>query len=322
MAPDILVIGQITVDDMVPAQPGPWRRQVGGNALYAAAGARLWCDPARIGVVARLGSSIPFDIPALLHDAGLTSAGLRPVAIDHLVEWIVYEEDGSRQSLPRNPDLRDPAADIEELFARYLRRLESISASFEDIPKDWLSARAIHLAPQVLARHEAACRALRTKAEFLSVDPSPHYSRGRDVKALAATLTGISAFLPSQAEVQHLSSNTSDWPSVVRNLCAAGFPEVVLKLGGAGALIGEAADQQIRKLPAAAAAQTDPTGAGDAFSGAYSANRALGLPPLEAAQRAAVAAAMVIQCSGADEALRLKPDCAQSRLRDYLALLK
>ena len=47
--PDLLVLGQVTVDHAVPATPGPWRESLGGNALYAAAGARLFCDPAGSG---------------------------------------------------------------------------------------------------------------------------------------------------------------------------------------------------------------------------------------------------------------------------------
>ena len=36
--PNLVIFGQITVDDVVPASPGIWRRLLGGNALYAAAG--------------------------------------------------------------------------------------------------------------------------------------------------------------------------------------------------------------------------------------------------------------------------------------------
>jgi hypothetical protein len=319
MAPDILIVGQITVDDVVPSRPGLWRRQLGGNSLYATAGARLWCDPKRIGIVARLASSLPFDVPALLESAGLSTAGLRSLKVEPLVEWIVYEEDSSRQSMPRNIELRDPTASRTELFARYLRHLERLSASFGDIPEGWLPACAIHLAPQVLTRHQEACRTLKGARAFVSVDPSPHYSIERDAPELVMVLPGVSAFLPSLAEVQHLMGSDGDLVSLVRDLCAAGFPEVVLKIGGAGALVGQRSDLKVRKLPAAAAVPVDLTGAGDAFGGAYAASRALGFEPVEAAQRAIVAAAMVTECSGADEALRLQPACACSRLQEYVA---
>ena len=101
MAPDLLILGQATVDHVVPARPGPWRPQMGGNALYAAAGARLWLEPCRIGVVTRCGRDYPFALKSVLAGAGIEALALTEVDVDHLVEWLIYEEDGSRRSLPR-----------------------------------------------------------------------------------------------------------------------------------------------------------------------------------------------------------------------------
>ena len=318
MSPDILILGQITVDDTVPANPGPWCRQLGGNALYAVAGARLWCDPRQIGMVARLPANLPFDVHQMLENAGLTAEGLAPVEIEPLIEWIVYEEDGNRQSLPRTPALRDPTAGVQQLFQRYLQHLAGLSASYEDIPVKWLPANAIHLSPQVLERHAQSCCTLAGQTKFLSIDPSPHYSRSRKVSELADTLTGATAFLPSEAEVQHLADADADWPSVVMALRRAGFAEVVLKRGAAGALLAAAGTDEVVALPAANACPVDLTGAGDAFSGAYAASRALGYSPRDAGARAAIAAAMIVECSGTHEAFLLRPRDAEVRLHNYL----
>ena len=231
MAPDVLILGQITVDDTVPATPGLWERRLGGNALYAAAGARLWCGPERVGIVARASIHLPFDLFAILRRAGLSSDGLVAVDEEPMQEWVVYEEDGNRQTMPRNPPLRDPAASLDELFRRYLEHLENLSSSYEDIPPAWLPAKAIHLSPQVLRRHAHSCAQLAGRTEFLSVDPSPHYARSRDAAELVEMLPGISAFLPSQAEIQHLGDVYSDWTAAVSALCQAGFAEVRLKGG-------------------------------------------------------------------------------------------
>jgi sugar/nucleoside kinase (ribokinase family) len=318
VSPDILILGQITVDDTVPATPGPWRRQLGGNALYAAAGARLWCDAERIGTVARIPVHLPFDVHQMLEDAGLSADGLVTVETEPLIEWIVYEEDGNRQSLPRNPPLRDPAANADELLRRYLTYLASLSASCEDIPAKWLPAKAIHLAPQVLERHAHSCRTLVGKTDFLSVDPSPHYSRSRGAAELADLLAGATAFLPSQAEVQHLGDVHPDWPAAVLALRRAGFSEVVLKKGSLGALLASSDDEAVVSLAVARACPVDLTGAGDAFAGAYATSRALGYSPREAGARAAVAAAVIVECTGAAEAFSLKPQQAQVRLQHYL----
>ena len=182
-------------------------------------------------MVARVPLHLPFDVYQMLVRAGLTTDGLIPVETEPLIEWIVYEEDGNRQSLPRNPALRDPASDTGELLRRYLQHLASLSASCEDIPAKWLPAKAIHLAPQVLERHAESCRKLVGKTDFLSVDPSPHYSRSRNTAALADALTGATAFLPSQAEVQHLSELYPDWPSAAFCFTPCGILRSRIKRG-------------------------------------------------------------------------------------------
>lgn len=318
MTIDILVLGQITIDDVVPPEPGLWQRRLGGNALYAAAGARLWCDPGRVGVVARVGSGVSIDVASLLRDAGLTADGLSHVSDEPLIEWILYEEDGQRQSVPRNAHLRDPGADAPELLARYLEHHERVSASADDIPPGWLPAAAVHLAPQQRARHGHACGALSDRTKFLSVDPSPHYSRALDEAGLGGLLRGATAFLPSQAEVKHLAAG-SDWAAVAARLGQAGLPEVVIKLGGGGALLHDSNSGLSAVLPAAGSAPRDLTGAGDAFCGAYAACRGMGLAPRDSLMRANVAAAMVVECMGAEEALRLSPAAAQSRFSAYAA---
>jgi hypothetical protein len=317
MTPDILLIGQITVDDTVPAAPGQWVRRLGGNAFYSVAGARLWCEPERIGMVARVAEDLPFNVSEILQHAGLSTAGLKRTSQEALIEWIMYEEDGARQSLPRNHNLRDPAADLQTLYRRYLTHLGNLSASFDDIPVEWLPARAIHLAPQVIERHRETCVALASRTAFLSVDPSPHYSRGATAVELRSMLKGAGAFLPSQAEIQHMGGANGGWKMVVDDLRDAGFLEVIMKRGSAGCVLADSETKQTLMLEPAASSPVDLTGAGDAFSGAYTASRALGYSPLESAKRASVAAAMIIECSGAEEAFQLRPAEARNRLMEY-----
>lgn len=224
MAPDLIIIGQATVDDVVPARPGPWRRRIGGNALYAAAGARLWLAPERIGVVTRAGRGFPFDLDALLARAGVSHHAIARVTEEHLIEWLLYEADGSRRSVPRNRDLQDAGGEGAGDAAAYLARLEAQSPTVGDIPEAWLPARAVYLAPQVAARHGSAVRALRQRTEFLSVDPSPHYSAGLSAEALGRMLAGTNALLPSEQEVGHLAAACGGWEAAVARLRAAGFP--------------------------------------------------------------------------------------------------
>jgi len=301
--PDLIILGQITIDDVVPATPGPWQRQIGGSSLYCLAGAKLWLDADRIGLVARLGRDYPFDIEALLNGAQVHHYSLGRFDADHLVEWLIYEPDGSRRSVPRNPDLLDIAAEGAVDMQPYVRKLLEIAPTAAEIPEHWLPARAVHLCPQVGRRHADNLRWLRDRADWISVDPSPHYSRDRTAAELARFLEGTSALLPSTLE---LRTQLRQLPPelLVMQLHQAGIPEVVLKRAEQPVVLAH--DNVLEVLPVESRPVIDPTGAGDSFCGAYAACRLLGHAPVDAAARAALTAALVVGCSGVAAALALR----------------
>jgi sugar/nucleoside kinase (ribokinase family) len=307
--PDLIVLGQVTIDDVVPASPGPWTRQIGGSALYAVAGARLWLDPARIALVARVGEGYPFDVETLLRDAGVRCVALSAFAAPHLVEWLIYEPDGTRRSLPRNAQLlqigAEGALSQPESAAQTLlqQKLLEIAPTAVEIPAHWLPAQALHLCPQVGERHGDALRALKDKVRWISVDPSPYYGRSASIAELARRLKGASALLASAQDIAALLLGREPRTTALA-LERAGFAEVVIKRGGAPLLL--AYGGAICEIPPVAVEVVDPTGAGDAFCGAYNACRVLGHPPAEAARRAAASAALVVGCRGVEAALRLR----------------
>jgi hypothetical protein len=100
MTPELLILGQITIDHVVPAEPGHWYERLGGNALYAAAGARLWCDSSRIGLVARRGPNMPASLGAMLAASGLTDSGIVPAATENMVAAVAISRG------PRNCAMR------------------------------------------------------------------------------------------------------------------------------------------------------------------------------------------------------------------------
>ena len=249
----------------------------------------------------------------MLGGAGLPAGGLTEVDVEPLVEWHLYERDGSRRSVPRNAALRDPAADVATLRQRYLAHLERLSPTAGDIPRAWLPARAAHVAPQVAARHGATVPWLRERADWVSVDPSPALRPAAEGGRARGHARSARAFLPSRAEVEHLAPDR-DWRGLVGRLREAGFAEVVVKLGDAGCLVAGPGFDAPCAIPAAPATVVDLTGAGDAFCGAYAAARLSGLDPVAAARRGAIAAAMVVECAGAAAALALSGAEAERRL--------
>src|SRR5262249_21372541 len=164
-------------------------------ALYAAAGARLWCDPGDVGIVTRLGHGLSGTVTTALRQAGLPTGGLTEGDEEPLVEWHLYEEDGSRRSFPRNAALREPTAHAAAatLRQRYLSHLASLSPAVSDTPRAWLPTRAALVAPQVAARHELTVPWLERRVDWVGVDPSPHYARHLKETELAAMLAGARA---------------------------------------------------------------------------------------------------------------------------------
>jgi hypothetical protein len=308
-APDLLIVGQVTVDDVVPAAPGPWQRQIGGSSLYAVAGARHWIEPERIGLVASVGQDYPFNVQALLSGIGVRCA-LTQFDAPHLIEWLIYEPDGSRRSLPRNSELLAIGAEGSwsqpaptAVDAALQARMLQMAPGLRQIPETWRSASAVHLCPQVGNRHGESVRGLAERVRWISVDPSPHYARSADAADLAHKLRGVSALLPSAQDLAELLHRLGP-RAAARALSQAGFPEVVLRRGGESILLAHAG--QLQELPVKRVAPLDPTGAGDAFCGAYAACRLSGLQPLEAARRAAATAALVVMCRGVEAALALE----------------
>jgi sugar/nucleoside kinase (ribokinase family) len=300
--PDLIILGQITIDDVVPASPGAWRRQIGGSSLYCLAGARLWLDSDRIGLVARLGRDYPFDIEAVLRGARVQHYSLTRFDAEHLIEWLIYEPDGSRRSVPRNRGLLDIGAEGAADTQPYLHKLLEIAPTAVEIPPNWLPARALHLCPQVGRRHTDNLRWLRNHVDWISVDPSPHYSRDLPAAELARFVAGASALLPSTLELRsQLRELTAE--ALVAQLHQAGIPEVILKRADRPIVL--AYDAGIEVVPVQSRLVIDPTGAGDSFCGAYAACRLLGFSPSQAAQRAAASAALVVGCSGIEAALAL-----------------
>jgi 2-dehydro-3-deoxygluconokinase len=112
-----------------------------------------------------------------------------------------------------------------------------------------------------------------------------------------AALSGCDIALPSSEDLGWLLG-TADPERQIDLLLAMGVAEAALTLGAEGCAI---ASKELRVQLAAprAAATIDTSGAGDAFNGAYLANRLKGISPVAAAQAAVQVAARVITHAGA-----------------------
>jgi fructoselysine-6-P-deglycase FrlB-like protein/sugar/nucleoside kinase (ribokinase family) len=298
--PRLLVVGNLTLDDVVLPDGTTRMASVGGNSLYAALGARLW-QPS-VGLVTRRGEDFPVDLMAELSTLGIATSGVVAVPGRTVRNWIVYEANGDRHWIYRTP--RD-------------RSLE-VAVQPGDLPEEWLAGEpppAVHVAAMPIDAAEAVVESVRRQAPraLISLDTHEDYvagHRGR-IRALAAR---VDAFLPSRSELADLVGY-DDPPRALAELGDLPTPILVVKMGEDGALVWGRRREPPQALSAAAGQVLDVTGAGDAFCGGFAAGLSLGDGPLQAARRGATSAAYAVAAFGSMGLASVEPAAARARLR-------
>jgi sugar/nucleoside kinase (ribokinase family)/fructoselysine-6-P-deglycase FrlB-like protein len=285
---DVIVIGNLTIDDVVHASGETTMASPGGNTIHAATAANVW--GVRVGLVARLGSDFPDEALRRLRSAGLETAGMRPVEGPTVRNWVIYEHDGRRTWVYRTPSER---------------RVE-VAPRPDDVPDAWLQGAAhppvVHIAAMPF---DAAVRMVehvrgRLSRAVITLDTHEAWdARRNEVLDLARR---VDVFLPSHEELE-ATLGYDDLNQACAELLAEGVRAVVVKRGAEGTLVA-VPDRPVVSVAPPEVAVVDVTGAGDAFCGGFAAGLALGDSCAVAAQRGAATAGAAIGASGSLRLLR------------------
>jgi sugar/nucleoside kinase (ribokinase family) len=324
MEPLFVVAGYLRREYLLPPVGRPLLDAPGGNLLYAAGGLRVW--EMDIGLLGRVGEDYPFQWRRDFEERGFDTRGLKvlPGSLD-LRSFRAYSENfecsrnnpvthfARRQmTFPKALLGYQPPASVEE----DPRRPHPHAPTVGDIPKDYLEASAVHICPmdftsqgQLLVSFKAG------SATTVTLDPEPAYMNPGFLKDLRELLNGLTAFLPSQEELQSLFwGKTNDLWEMVEALGAYGCEFFAIKSGGLGQYLYDAVGKQRWEIPAYPSRMADPTGAGDAFCGGFLAGYRKTYDPLEAALHGNVSASLKVEGSGAFYPLDVMPGLAQARL--------
>ena len=298
-------------------------RELGGSAVYAAAGAKVWSNA--VGLVARVGANYPGEWLTKLHERGLDISGVKvlPEPQDTRAFYAYLSLEARAET--------DPAAHFARVglplpaeLAGYLppdsRPLERekfgpLTVRPGDVPVEYLHAQGFHFAPDEFVVHNTLPVMMRHQGiEFITCDPDARYMQpalAEDVKQL---VRGLDAFLPSEAEARaFLGYPTGDlWPAA-EAFGAMGAKIVVIKSGMHGQWVYDAEAKRKWHVPAYPAKARDVTGVGDAYCGGFLAGLARTHDPVEAAVHGAVSASIVIEGTGALYAFDSTPGLAQAR---------
>lgn len=235
-----LTVGHLLVEDVVLRGETKATERLGGDAVYAAIGARAFADD--VQMVVRRGAGFPEALAAQLAAAGLAE-GLIPSEHETIRFFIELGiEDGARYTFQSG-------------------NYADATPAPEEIP-EWLAQGldAVHIAPVPFDQLLPLLAWARRRARVVTVDP--HYEHMH--RDWAPVLEQVDAFLPSRAEAESLLGR---WPGAEEAVRALGARTAAIKLGIDGA-VGIQRGEVVRVGPATRD-PVDPTGCGDAFCGGF-----------------------------------------------------
>jgi sugar/nucleoside kinase (ribokinase family) len=298
--------------------------KIGGNAVYAAVGARLWSG--RVGIVSRVGSNFPADWLAVIRNHGIHTGGVQvvpePLDTRTFYAYLSLEErvdthpelHFARAGLPLPEALRNYATSTEGQEQR--EDFSPLAVRPEEVPGDYRPARGFHLAPYDFLLHLRLPAWLRQHGvTCLTADPSVRYMQPAFAPQVAEIVGLLDAFLPSEMETREFfGGQIHDLWQALEAFGAMGAACAVIKRGAAGQYVYHAASRRRWHVPAYPAHVVDVTGAGDAYCGGFLVGLERTGDPLEAALYGTVSASLVVEGTGALFALARPPSMARERL--------
>lgn len=323
MEPRFIIAGLLRREYLLPPVGQPLLDSPGGNLLYAAGGLRVW--ETEIGLLGRAGEDYPLQWRREFEARGFDTRGLKilPGSLD-LRSFLAYSD--SFEPTRNNPVSQFARRQLN--FPKTLlgyqppdtkinpRKPHPHAPTVGDIPEGYSSASAVHLCPMDFTSQGQLLRAFKAGlTTTVTLDPEITYMNPDFLKDLRELLNGLTAFLPSQEELQALFwGRTNDIWEMAETLGSYGCELVVIKRGGQGQYLYDAMGKHRWELPAYASRMADPTGAGDAFCGGFLAGYRKAYDPLEAALYGNVSASLKVEGSGAFYPLDVMPGLAQARL--------
>jgi len=292
-APDLVILGNLLVDDVVQASGQTRMGQAGGATLYAALSAALW--GLRPGLVSFRGDDYPADVLRTLQERGIDLAGVQVAAGATLRAWILYEGTSRRIVHRTSGPTHDEA-----------------SPRLDHVPAGWRAARAFHVAPMPFAVQAHLVAGLRASVRGL-IALDPWLPLGTETMAgWRHVLSDVDVLFVGEDE---LEARDEDVGAVARRLSGGRLSLLFLKRGARGGVACTLPEGGRHEWKAHAKDAVDPTGAGDAFATGTLAGLLRGDPVERALQRGVVSASFAVEDWGAAALLRATPDEAEQRLR-------
>ncbi len=296
--PDLVILGNLLVDDIVWADGRSLMGEPGGASTYVSLSARLW--GVSVGIVSVHGDDYPRAMLEALEARGVSLAGVRELGGNGVRAWLLYERLGRRI--------------VHQLGCP---SHEDVSPRLDDLPRAWAAPKLFHVAPMPFARQRELVRGLASHAgSALTLDPhepvrEDNLAEWRDV------LKDVDAFFPNEDEL--LLDGVADDPrAALRRLAGGRLRFVAYKRGREGGLLFDAKADAFVEWPAVPRLTGDATGAGDSFAGGFLAGLVLGTGLERALEQGVVGTSFCLEALGPRGLLEATPEEARRRLDAWL----
>jgi ribokinase len=275
---NVVVIGNITIDDIVLPDGKIYMGVCGGDVLYSALGASFWVN--NIGMLTRIGEDFEIENLKKCQECSINIEGVRKYAGESVRNWIIYEYDGRRHFIYRTDPLR----------------LNELSPDPDDIPESYLDAECFFLAAMPVENQLAIAKYLKFNKKIVLLDPYEEDTSNKK-EVLVETLRYVDIFMPSEEEEKRFFGNTKHKENI-RRFSEFGPEIVIIKLGSDGCMVFDKRIDKIYMIPAYKTIAVDVTGAGDAFGGGYTAGYYITKDPIASAMYGTISASFAIEGIG------------------------
>ncbi len=293
-APELVLLGNLLVDDVVMPDGRTRMAEAGGSALYGALAARLWETP--VGLATVCGSDYPRPALEALQQRGADLEGVRDLGREGLRSWLLYEG-VRRQVLHR----LDRPTHVE------------VSPAPGSLPVRYQRSRAFHLGPMPFeVQRELVLELSTLPGALVSLDPFRPL-RPDTLDAWQPIFARVDALFLSEDEMQ-LPGAAQRPEDVLRSLRGGRLRHVFYKRGALGGLAYDVARDRIDAWQARAPECADATGAGDAFASGVLTGLLRRESPARAVARGIVGASFAISTWGIEGLLAASPEGAEARL--------
>lgn len=326
MTPTFAIAGKLTREYLLPPMGAPLLDSPGGNLLYVTGGLAVW--DSSIGLIARVNEEYPREWLGDLEKRGFDIRGIRihpELQTADFRSFIAYTDKNERSHSSAVSHFARRQLTFPKALLGYqppddarknLRDADPLSPAALDVPKQIRDVRYAHICPFDFTSQSQMVNLFGSGSDqIVCLDPDPVYMKPRFWRDLRVVLQGVTAFLPSEEEMQSLFwGETNDLWEMARRISEQGPQIVVIKRGPLGQYVYKAEGNQRFEISAYSSRVTDPTGAGDAFCGGFLAGMQRTNDPLEAAMYGNVSASLKIEGSGPFYPLDVMPGLAEARL--------